>query len=531
MMALERKVVWLCLLVTTTAEIINYYEHNIYPLRPEFLTIPKFGPDDAPKWSPGNGKSYIDLSSIQLSYQCETGAKCPDATFEILMFEEPAAKPWMDYWPDRQFCCTEDMAAAGDCFKEQVGRLLVPTEIPGAFMRSVKIPAGKPISLEQDGTVAHHDITKSGVYILFFGNCDAGSFPVKIHGRIESMDPYGWLPADLFGNLPFYGGLSCLYSIVGIVWLVYCAIYSEQLMALQLWITVVLGMGMVETTTLFAHYLSWNDFGRPTIAVTFVALFFGVLKRSMSRVVMLMVAMGYGVVRPTLGEDMNRVLYLGTGYFLLSLVYTIATSLPAGNRAADESEYDMLSMVVFVLAGVDTTFYIWILTALNNLLGSLAARKQAAKYILYRNFRSVLIVSLLATCVWVLYGSVVNLNTGHGEDNNWKDHWTVDALWEMTYFMIFVAISIMWAPSKNSMRYAYHVELSQLENDDEWQKAGLGDVSNNVTGVQLTAVHGMREGGRDRDDMEYGGAMLDEEEDPFLGSGALDVNQAIAKKQ
>ena len=42
---------------------------------------------------------------------------------------------------------------------------------------------------------------------------------------------------------------------------------------------------------------------------------------------------------------------------------------------------------------------------------------------------------------------------GHGEDNNWKDHWTVDALWEMTYFMIFVAIAIMWAPSKSSMRY------------------------------------------------------------------------------
>jgi hypothetical protein len=130
-----------------------------------------------------------------------------------------------------------------------------------------------------------------------------------------------------------------------------------------------------------------------------------------------------------------------------------------------------------------------------------------------------------------LYGSVVNLNTGRGEDNNWKDHWTVDALWEMTYFMIFVAIAIMWAPSKNSMRYAYHVELSQLENDEEWQKAGLGDVSNNVTGVQLTAVHGMREGGRDRDDMEYGGAMMDGEEDLFVGSGALDVNQAIAKKQ
>ena len=294
------------LLSIVVAEIIPYYEHQIYPLHPEFLEIPKFSPSDVPKWSPGHGRSYIDLSSLQLSLVCDD-TKCPDATFEILMFEEPPAKPWMDYWPERQFCCTQDMAGAGECFQEQVGKLLVPADIPGAFMRSVKVPYGKQVSLEEEGAVAHHDISKSGIYILFMGNCDAASFPVKIHGRIESMDPYGYLPADLFGNLPFYGAMSCLYSIVGIAWLVYCAVYSEQLMALQMWITLVLALGMVETTTLFAHYLAWNDHGRPTIAVTFVALFFGVSKRSVSRVVVLLVSLGYGVVRPTLGEEMNKV--------------------------------------------------------------------------------------------------------------------------------------------------------------------------------------------------------------------------------
>ena len=53
---------------------------------------------------------------------------------------------------------------------------------------------------------------------------------------------------------------------------------SENLMPLQFWITLVLGLGMLETTVLFAQYLSWNDYGAPALAVTFVALFFGVLK-------------------------------------------------------------------------------------------------------------------------------------------------------------------------------------------------------------------------------------------------------------
>ena len=54
----------------------------------------------------------------------------------------------------------------------------------------------------------------------------------------------------------------------------------ENLMPLQFWITLVLALGMLETTVLFGKYLNWNDYGSPAMAVTFVALIFGVLKVS-----------------------------------------------------------------------------------------------------------------------------------------------------------------------------------------------------------------------------------------------------------
>ena len=306
-------------------------------------------------------------------------------------------------------------------------------------------------------------------------------------------------------------------------------------MHLQIWISLVMAFGMLETTMLFAHFLHWNDSGSPNLALTIIALFFGVLKRAVSRVLVLLVSMGYSVVRPSLADEMPRVLYLGAAYCLLSLIYTIATSLPNSNKTVDENTHDMISMVVFVLAGVDTTFYIWILTSLNNLITSLAARKQAAKYLLYRNFRSVLVISFVAAIVWALYGSVINLSQGHGEDNNWKDHWTVDALWESTYFMLFLAIAYLWAPSKNSMRYSYAVELSQLENDTEWHQAGLGELE--MTESLKTGGGGggdqhNEKGNEHKDaiDAEYGG-RLDDEGDPFIGTGALDTQMAITKKQ
>ena len=120
------------------------------------------------------------------------------------------------------------------------------------------------------------------------------------------------------------------------------------------------------------------------MAITVIALIFGVTKRALSRVVVQLVALGYGIVRPALGEDMNRVLYLGGSYFVLSLIYTLATNMPSSSKFLGGPEYDILSLIVFMLAGIDTTFYIWIITSINSLLITLAARQQAVKYILYR---------------------------------------------------------------------------------------------------------------------------------------------------
>ena len=183
----------------------------------------------------------------------------------------------------------------------------------------------------------------------------------------------------------------------------------------------------------------------------------------------LLVTLGYGVVRPTLGSQMGKVLLIGLSYFVLSLYYTVFNSLPARNKQADDPYNNLFSLCLVLLAGVDTTFYCWVFLSINNILSGLAARKQAAKYLLYRNFRVVLFISLSANFVWILYGSAIRLNTDSGEDSNWKDRWTVDALWESTYFLIFLSIAIMWAPSRDFTKYAFSEELSQLDDDSEYQ--------------------------------------------------------------
>ena len=104
-----------CILVSlftsSIAEIIPYYQHYIQPLRPEYLTIPKFAAGDVPHWSPGKGRSFIDLSRMTIHNECNLpdASLCRDATFQILMFEEPKEANWMTYWPSGNFCCTSDL--------------------------------------------------------------------------------------------------------------------------------------------------------------------------------------------------------------------------------------------------------------------------------------------------------------------------------------------------------------------------------------------------------------------------------------
>jgi len=169
-----------------------------------------------------------------------------------------------------------------------------------------------------------------------------------------------------------------------------------------------------------------------------------------------------------------------------------------------------LSLAAFMLAGIDTTFYIWIVSSINSLLHTLAARKQGGKYLLYRNFRSVLFVSMFFTVAWAVYSISLAYK------NDWRTRWTADALWELTYLAVFVAIAVLWGPSRNFLRYSHSIELTQLDDDDEYQ--------------QSTSLIGGRSEENDADlDSEYGGKLHDEN-DPFQGTGSLDTSTAIAKK-
>ncbi len=69
--------------------------------------------------------------------------------------------------------------------------------------------------------------------------------------------------------------------------------------------------------------------GSPSLVILMTGLFCGVTKRALSRVLLQLLSLGYGIVRvsPISSDDMRGVLYLGGLYFILSLLITTHPTL------------------------------------------------------------------------------------------------------------------------------------------------------------------------------------------------------------
>ena len=115
----------------------------------------------------------------------------------------------------------------------------------------------------------------------------------------------------------------------------------------------------------------------------------------------------------------------------------------------------------------------------------LEARKQTVKLQLFRRFRTVLIASVLFSVIWAVYTLAASVK-GYFK-HHWQSEWSVNALWELVYLALLLAIAFLFMPSKNSQRYAYFVELATADPDD----------------VEADDL--------DEDEAEYGGALDDGE--------------------
>ena len=327
----------------------------------------------------------------------------------------------------------------------------------------------------KDAKPVNYAIKKTGYYCVLTDKYGADAQGYQ--GLIEFRNAYGELPATQVPKLPFYGGISILYALLAVFWGFLYYQHRSDILPVQNYITAILVVLVVEMlmTWGFFDYLNRNgsNLGAKVLLVTVAVL--NAARNSFSFFLLLIVCMGYGVVKPTLGKTMVYVRWLAIAHFLFGLVYAITSLVITPDSAGKDIPYapqgHMLTrpgpfvlLIVLPLAGTLTAFYVWTLNSLNLTLKDLRERKQTAKEAMYKKLWWCILLSIIVIFAFFFFNSFSFASASDPDyvPFHWKTRWFVlDGWLNLVYFADVAWVAYVWRPTANNRRFAMSDELAQ----------------------------------------------------------------------
>ncbi|RZC89983.1 hypothetical protein C5167_029049 [Papaver somniferum] len=378
-----------------------------------------------------NGDSYIRFEKITFRRRVEE-AKSSSRLIQAIVFEveDRDLIGGSAYGGQRDVCCRSDLAKLGVC-KE--GDVIVRKSKKNPYW-----PQVFGVSFNGDELVAELGpkdirITQSEMYNLYFIHCDVKlKGLVIIEGKTIWKNPTGYLPGRVAPLMNFYGFMCIAFLVLGLFWFSQYARFWSEALQLQNCVSMVIGL---------------------------VTL--GTIKRTIARLVILIVSMGYGVVRSTLGGLTVKVMMLGGTFFLATEVLELVENV----GTVDDLSGKARLLLVLPVAILDAFFIVWIFTSLSTTLNKLQAKRMTAKLDIYRKFTNSLAVAVIVSVAWFCYELYFKSNDIYNEQ--WRSAWIIPAFWHVLSFSLLCVICALWAASQNSMRYAYSNEgAEEFDNED-----------------------------------------------------------------
>lgn len=417
------------------------------------------------------GKSFIRFESINFRRTKESAQKASSMQQKTGLVEAIIIKVRDRnniggvYLNSDAICCTPELAKEGSC---KLGEVIIrenPDE-PNGPKRLQTFFEGQ--NEETNMVIQTVDINSTGMYYLYFMFCDPELKDTVISGRTVWRNPDGYLPGKMMPLMTFYGLMSLAYLFLGLVWFLWFVKYWKDVIQLHYHITAVIGLGMCEMALWYFEYANFNSTGSRPMVITVWAVTFTAVKKTVSRLLLLVVSMGYGVVRPTLGGLTSKVLLLGVVYFVASEALELVEHLGNINDFSGKTRL----FLVLPVALLDACFILWIFSSLSKTLEKLQIRKSTGKLELYRKFTNSLAVTVLLSVLWIGYELYFNASDPLGE--LWRRAWAIPAFWTLLAYALLIVICILWAPSQNPTRYSYSEETGDDFDEEAVAVVGSG---------------------------------------------------------
>lgn len=257
----------------------------------------------------------------------------------------------------------------------------------------------------------------------------------------------------------FYIGLAVAFGVLMII-------HRLQLLKLQYGLLALMVGGICEAASGFFYYKNINTYGTATSATAALVFFIGfsIAKKTFSRFLLLIISMGFGVAKYSLGETKKKIWLLTGLYFVWSLILEIVDTAQVLSRSKASNMFLMLLIIVPVSL-IDTLFLYWIFISLIRTMQQLTLRRQTVKIMLYKKCIIGLAVAAAASVVMVFYQLISAL--ARYPEHSWTSQWFPNAFWHVLHFALLAFFSFLWRPTKNNTRYGY----AEVYADDEDENA------------------------------------------------------------
>ncbi|EAA27169.1 hypothetical protein GE21DRAFT_4478 [Neurospora crassa] len=349
--------------------------------------------------------------------------------------------------------CEPQYADAGYCNTTNVGEYILA---PNATALSKNIVFTDAIHLKKSAPVKYQ-IKNTGYYCVLTDKYTADRY----EALVEFRNAYGELPATQIPKLPFYGGITILYALVLAFWGFLYFQHRSDILAVQNYITAILIFLVIEMLMTWGFYDFLNRHGSNvgSRVLLIVVAILNAARNSFSFFLLLIVCMGYGVVKHTLGRTMIYVRWLAIAHFVFGIVYAIT-----GLLVNPDSAGPFVLLIILPLAGTLTAFYVWTLNSLSWTLKDLKERKQHVKEGMYRKLWWCILISILVIFGFFFWNS---FSFAQASDPgyvpfHWKSRWFILDGWpNLVYFADVAFIAYVWRPTANNKRFAMSDEIAQ----------------------------------------------------------------------
>ncbi|KFM80066.1 Transmembrane protein 87A, partial [Stegodyphus mimosarum] len=182
--------------------------------------------------------------------------------------------------------------------------------ISGPFSSTTNVKFGSKLtSVDSDGIY---------LFILKVKSVPQKNFNMSVD--VAMKGEHGYLSAVDFPLLLFYGIMCGLYVIYAIAWLILSALQWRDLLRIQFWIGAVILLGLMEKAVFYAEYQSINYSGHSVQGAILFAEILSCMKRTLARMLIIIVSLGFGIVKPRLGPLLHRIIGVGALYFCLGTI-------------------------------------------------------------------------------------------------------------------------------------------------------------------------------------------------------------------